>query len=865
MEEAQANYTLTNNCNKLPLSPRYLIFLLLLLLISLKSLSQDTQQDYEEIGMQVNIQTVGNIDAAGMINGRKAYLSINELFTYLKIKNVPTPSFDSVSGFFLSTKAQYVIDKVNKQIIYNGTTYEVASGDIVSTDAHLYLNIDYLGKVFGLNCSFNFRTLTVYMTTKAELPIIREMKQEMIRGNLNKLKGNIIVDTTIAQTYPKLHFGMADWSVIATQQAPGSSQTLLNLTLGSIIAGGETTVGLNYNSAIPFSEKQQYYLWRRVAERSRLFKQVMLGKINPMSTSSIYAPVVGVQLTNSSTEYRQSFGSYTVSNTTLPGWVVELYVNNVLVDYTTADATGFYSFKVPLVYGTSQVKYRLYGPFGEEQLRMENINIPFTFLPPKQLEYTVSAGVVEDERDSKFARGNFNYGISRRFTVGGGLEYLSTLSRGKVMPFLTTGLRLGQGLMLAGEYTYGVRTKAILNYRTASDIQVELDYTKYQKGQTAINFSFLEERKAIISVPLRSRSVAVFSRLTVNQVILPYSRYVNSEWLLSGSWRSIGAHISTYYLYSDNSSYIYSNVSLAIRLPFRMLVTPQCQYDFNRSSLISSKLILEKRVFSHGYVNLSYEQNMKSNIRNLGVELKYDFPFAQVSFSARKLDNQINYLQSAKGSAILDREARYYDINGKTSVRRAGIVLIPFIDLDGDGQKDIDEPRAPDLNVHINGGRVEIDRKDTTLMIFDLEPYRSYHLELDPNSFDNIAWKLQKKSLKVVTEPNRFKPVHVPVTVMAEVSGTVYRQDNGITTGQKQIVVNFYKNDSLVARKLTEDEGYFNIMGLSPGKYIVRIDEEQLKRINMSSFPLVREIEIKKNAEGDVVEGIEFTLQTKSK
>jgi hypothetical protein len=196
-------------------------------------------------------------------------------------------------------------------------------------------------------------------------------------------------------------------------------------------------------------------------------------------------------------------------------------------------------------------------------------------------------------------------------------------------------------------------------------------------------------------------------------------------------------------------------------------------------------------------------------------------------------------------------------------VRRAGIILIPFIDLDGNGRKDKDEPRAPDLNVHINGGRVEVDRKDTTLMIFDLEPYRNYHLELDPNSFDNIAWKLQMKSLRVVTEPNRFKPVHVPVTVMAEVSGTVYKEDKGKTTGQKQIIVSFYKNDSLVARKLTEEEGYFNFMGLSPGKYIVRIDEDQLKRINMISFPVFREIEIKKNAEGDVVEGIEFTLKSK--
>jgi hypothetical protein len=417
--------------------------------------------------------------------------------------------------------------------------------------------------------------------------------------------------------------------------------------------------------------------------------------------------------------------------------------------------------------------------------------------------------------------------------------------------------------MLAGEYTYGVRGKGVLNYRSRSDIQLELDYTKYNKGQTAINFSYLEEQKAVLSIPFRARSVAVYSRLTVNRVILPFSKYINSEWLLSGSWRSIGTHISTYYIYTDNSSYIYSNLSFAIRLPFRTLLTPQCQYDYNNKSFISTKLMLEKRVFSHGYVNLSYEQNIKSNIRNLGVELKYDFPFSQVGFSARKLDKEMNYLQSAKGSFVIDREAHYYDINGRTSVRRAGIALIPFLDLNGNGQRDDGEPRAPDLNVHISGGRVEINAKDTSLYIFDLEPYRDYHVELDPTSFDNIAWKLQKKSLRIITEPNRIKPVMVPVTVMAEVSGTVYREDK--VTGQRQIVVCFYKGDTLVARKMTEQGGYFNFMGLAPGKYDVRIDEEQLKKIKMKAVPSSQELIIKPNAEGDVVVGLDFILEPAKK
>jgi hypothetical protein len=64
----------------------------------------------------------------------------------------------------------------------------------------------------------------------------------------------------------------------------------------------------------------------------------------------------------------KSTGEYPISDYTEPGWTVELYVNNVIVDYQTADASGFYSFDVPLVYGTSEVMLKFYGPYGEERV-----------------------------------------------------------------------------------------------------------------------------------------------------------------------------------------------------------------------------------------------------------------------------------------------------------------------------------------------------------------------------------------------------------------------------------------------------------------------------------------------------------------
>ncbi|MDD4492625.1 MAG: hypothetical protein PHV09_08895, partial [Bacteroidales bacterium] len=138
-----------------------------------------------------------------------------------------------------------------------------------------------------------------------------------------------------------------------------------------------------------------------------------------------------------------------------------------------------------------------------------------------EFEYRVSAGMVEDSLSSRFSRANFDFGVTRFLTIGGGVEYLSSLASGKVLPFVNASLRLAPSLLLSGEYTYGVSAKGIVNYRLPSDVQFEINYTKYNKDQKVINTNYLEERKISVTVPIRTTKFTVFSRLSLNQFIMP--------------------------------------------------------------------------------------------------------------------------------------------------------------------------------------------------------------------------------------------------------------------------------------------------------------------------------------------------------
>ena len=830
--------------------------LVLLTAFPFTSRAQNEPQ-YDEISVFLNIQRVGGIDISAVILDETVYLPVADIFSFLKIKANPV-QLDSVTGFFINPQATYSINRIKNRITFQGKSYNLRSSDIIKTETNLYLKSNWFGQIFGLECSFNFRSLAVLLNTKLDLPIIKEMRLEQMRAGISKLKGEAKTDTTIGRKYPLVHFGMADWSAISTQQLGGPNDTRLNLALGTVILGGEANVYLNYDNKIPFTEKQQQYQWRFVNNDRSYLRQVSAGKIYTPVTASIYDPIVGVQFTNTPTTYRRSFGTYTLSDITEPNWTIELYVNNVLVDYMKADAHGFFKFEVPLVYGSSEVKLKFYGPWGEERTKEQNISIPFNFLPPKELEYSVSAGMVEDTLNSRFSRASLNYGVSKRLTVGGGVEYLSSVVTGKSMPFLNASMRLLSGLMITGEYSYGVRSKGILSYRLPSNLQVELNYAKYAPGQKAIIYNYLEERKAVISIPIKGKSFSVYSRLSVNQIVLPGLKNTNAEMLLSGSVLGVSTNVTTYGLFPDaNNPYLYSNLSLAFRLPSHITLTPQVQYGYNNKELISARTTLEKPLAKRAYLNLAYERNFLSNTQNIEFGFRYDLSFAQTGFSFRNTNDQTTLVESARGSLLVDAKTHYMSTSNRTNVGKGAITLLPYLDINGNGKHDNWEPKVAGLQFRINGGTIKRIEKDTTIRIINLVPYTSYFLELDKNSFDNIAWQMHNLSMKINIDPNQFKTIEIPIAVMGEASGTVYNESKG----QGRILVCFYSNNSeLLARTMTESDGYYSYLGLKPGKYTARIDPEQLKKLKMVSVPDQIPVNILPSKDGTIVDGLDFRL-----
>lgn len=843
---------------------RFQVVLLLFFCFS-NVVAQSEYPGYDELNVELTVQRLGTFEIPVAIKGEEAYLPVSDLFDLLKIKN--ETEGELLQGFIIHPDSTYTINWEKPGIQFKDRDYTLSKNDILVTPSARYLKSDLFGSIFGLDTDFSFRSLSVALKTEKELPVLKEMRLQNMRENLDRVKGIVLPDTVIPRRYPFFKPGTLDWGVVTTQQTDFENDNRLMLGLGTMFLGGETNLMLNYSSRLPFTSRNQFYQWRYVNNDNPYLSQVTAGRIFTRATSSLFAPVTGVQFTNAPLQNRRSFGTYLLNDYTEPRWTVELYVNNVLVAFTEADASGFYSFEVPLMYGNTAVNLRFYGPYGEERIEERVINIPYNFVPKNELEYTLSAGIVENDENNRFSRLNLNYGLSNALTIGGGVEYLSEVESGEVMPFMNASMRIAAGLLFSGEYMYGVKGEALLSYRTPKSLQVDLNYVYYDEDQTAINFNYLEERKISLSTPIRTRNFSMFSRFSVNQIIMPTTEFTTAQLLLSGAVFGISTNFTTYGLYNDRikKPTIYSSLSQTYRLPYRFLFSPQVQYDFSREGFNNLILELERPVFRQGFLNVAYENNFLRDAHIFEVGLRYAFNFAQTSATSRIGNRNSSFVQSARGSLMLDDNTGYVLASNRTAMSRAALTVIPFLDFNGNGIKEALEPGVPGLELKNRSGKITYNSDRSILRITELQPYVDLLLELDPVSLDNIAWKISNPKILVKTQPNFFKEIYVPVEVMGEVGGMVYFKEGNNTRGLGRIIVNILdENGEKAAEILTEGDGYFSYLGLAPGKYIAEVDPEQLEKLGYQATPERIEFEIEVDKYGDIVDTLEFTLEKSS-
>jgi hypothetical protein len=343
--------------------------------------------------------------------------------------------------------------------------------------------------------------------------------------------------------------------------------------------------------------------------------------------------------------------------------------------------------------------------------------------------------------------------------------------------------------------------------------------------------------------------------------------YNTADITLSSFIGKVNANMSAYANWlSDRDPFIYGNLGLGIRMRHGFTLRPQSQIDITNSAITSVKAELEKRISRQGYLSLMGEENFRSDYRSINLSFRWDFSFAQVNLSTRISNHEIASTQGAQGSFAFGSGNGYVHADNRSSIGRSGVAVLPFVDINHNGIRDEGEPVADGVSIRMNGGRIIKETSDSIIRITGLEPYTSYVLNLDDKGLNQISYRIEHKSVRVYVDPNQFKKIDIPVKPMGEVNGYVFLKDETGTNGQGRILISiFTKWGEKVTTFMTERDGSFTYLGLSPGDYYARVDSVQIARLNWGVVSEFIKFQIEPDLYGDIIYDLEFMLHKPDK
>jgi hypothetical protein len=518
---------------------------------------------------------------------------------------------------------------------------------------------------------------------------------------------------------------------------------------------------------------------------------------------------------------------------------------------------------VPIVYGYTTLTLKFYGPLGEERVEEITQNTPYTFMPNKVLEYNVAGGILENDDGSTFARSEVNYGVSRFLTIGGGLEYLSSIPDQPLIPFANAAFQPLSQMIVNFKYAYNVSFKGLLNYSFSRSAFLELEYEKFAKGQQATLDNMNEVKRVQVSLPFKLSKFRGNTKVSFNQFAYDAFNFNQVDALISTRYKNNSANISLASNWkSGESAFMTSRLVLSRRFTNGFIVRPSIQYNITENNTMRIRDEIEKRADKISFA-AAYERNIQLGTNNITFSLRYDLPFARASLNSFYNNKQFGISENAQGSLAFGAGNGAVNVDYNSAIGKGGILCYPFLDLNENDTKDPNEPRVLVRNAKILGGKINSIKNDSILRISDLNSFIKYQLTFDDGELDNIGWKFKHNTYQVLVDPNQYKKIEIPVLVYGEVTGMVYLKKGEKTRGQGRITVQIYdKAGHKVAETLSESDGYYSYLGLKPKDYSLRLEKAQLKKLGYRAAPIEQKVKIRPLIKGDFVENLNFVLHS---
>lgn len=809
------------------------------------------------------------------------------------------PENGRAEGWFIDENRLFSLDLAASQAVIAGEVIPLNPSFIEQLPDDIYVDVRTLAEWFPISFEFNLSSLTLKLTSLEPLPLELKLARDQQRERiLSQQRNNRKKLPEIDVPYEWVTWPVSDTTIefIVSSNDSGTEITRNFSTLATA-----DLLKLNADLFVSGTQDDQIGVARLKLGRQDL-DGGLLGKLDAtqFAVGDIFSPQIkhmtrskggrGFEVSNAPIDDQNEFDRITLQGDLQLGWEVELYRNEVLLDFRQSQTDGRYIFEdVPLLFGVNVIKLVFYGPQGQRREEIRQLRVGADQVKPGSHQYGVSFN--EEDRlllmgndktvaDASFrGKGRFalqyKYGVNKTFSVGTNLASIPFEGGHRIYAGTNLVTSLGPvygraditkdieggwagtlsaqtnlfGVNIIGEHTYlNDFLSEEFNQESdpqESDSRLRLDGVLRWDILPHIPYSFNINHQTFKS---RDRSTQVQNRLSTaigrasvsNTMTLNLSdpaetedtRSLNGTLQVGGSIGPVRTRGQASYTVSPEPTVN----SVALSGDWKL------NKKFNASAGVSRQLT------SDGETSLS-----------LGVNTDLDYVAAGVDTEVSEKGDYTGRLRLTYswGKDAADGGLR---LASKPTAERGTMTARVFLDLDGDGKytPDVDEALE---GVGFASGRNKLDAKTNEkglAFVTSLGTFKPVRFEIDIGSLEDPFWISDPEGVEVILRPGVPGHVDFPVVTAGEIDGIAYIRNEGISQPIRDVLIQLLdQNGNIVKETRSQYDGFYLIDLIRPGTYTLRIGPEQLTRLKFSEVPS-RAVVI--GRDGTILNGEDFVI-----
>lgn len=826
---------------------------------------------------------------------KKLLISLTSFVNALGVPINVSPEQGMAQGWYLTEDNLFLLNYPFEHAVMGKKRYQLSEGSAELHFDDIYVSASALEGLFNVNLDLNFSALQLFITPKETLPYQALSQRHQKWNELQQSRD-------VAKNRPKPPRANVPYQMAAKPTVRLDSRTGVNKRDGSSHEFTQNLSAITQGDLLGFSHQsvtsilkqpgEDYeidsfeILFRKQDENNDLFgplnaSMVQWGDItlNPTPLINGTRKGRGIEISNQPVSYVRDPNNLAIEGFAPPGWDVEVFQDERLVDFITVDSSGRYEFMaVPLRSGLNLFRIVEHGPNGE--LRQTTRRYFLGAGQVKEGEFLYSLAALEGTKPLIGIGNNAD-----RQDLGSAFQLNSSYG-------LTENVTLTSGLYDGAINTLDTRAASVGARASIWESFVQLDAMAEENGGKVYSASARRNFTKTLQLLIGGETSSGFSGTVRPDKSSYYARVDNSIQL--GELHPIGFSLGyRREIFNDGQSPITRwqnrlntfvnrfNISNELELEQRentpdllqgdFLVRKsawggywrsqvgyrhqESQFDFENINL-RGQFELAPQVMYIGEINHTLLNQTETRFNN---RLTWEWNALRLGLEAEVNDSGEYRMGLNVGTTFVPKEVGYTPMASRTASSEGNVLVRVFLDANEDKIYQEGEEVLPNVTIkNRSRGSEAITTANGVAALGRMAIFQPNQVLMDSTTLPDFYMQPADALVSIIARPGIIGTVDMPVYLLGEIAGTVTLNQGGETSILENAPIAIYddKGERLSSLK-SEFDGFYVFPSLRMGNYKLVIPAAYLERYGIEE-PI--EVAVNLQAEENIMDMMDIEI-----